>query len=453
MHRFIFNKISILDSQKPDLMKRYLFIALFLSPFLLNAQNTSYFMERLPQKLSYNPAFVPEVNFYLGLPGIGGVSGNLYNSGFNYSELDYFMDNISNTNYNPDDFVESIGNFNHFDAEMQTNIFALGFKTKRDGYFSFNVKANSNFNLRAASDIAYLLADLDELDDEDFPIKINGIDLQATSYLTFGFTFSRKINENLTLGISPKLNFNQLGIQTKNIGYIVELERTEFEKNYNQYPLGEVMLGMPVEINPDAMNGNELDLDQGLFPNNWPDNANVGDLFKDASFSMDLGATYKLDTWMLSASILNIGASTWRSHSYRLYGDEETIRVNEEDKIRMDIPAKIYLGANRQFSPRWNYGLVINNTFYKSGSVASATLSLNGYIGKMLSTSFSYTAGYKYDNLGLGLRLRFFPGMDLFMVTDNIIQAFNYKNAYRFSAALGVNISIGIMDKMGVDAL
>jgi len=35
--------------------------------------------------LSFNPAFVPDVNFYLGLPGIGGVTSSFYNSGFNYN--------------------------------------------------------------------------------------------------------------------------------------------------------------------------------------------------------------------------------------------------------------------------------------------------------------------------------------------------------------------------------
>lgn len=425
-------------------MKRLHLIALFLFPLLLHAQNTLYFMDRLPQKLSYNPAFVPEIDFYLGLPGIGGVAGNVYNSGFNYGELDYFLDNLSYQNYNPDDFVQSIGQYNRFYSDVQVNLFSFGFKTKRDGYFSMNITENSINNIRAESDIAYLLANLDDLKEEDFPLTIDGIDLASTTYLSFGATYSRKVNENLTLGISPKLNFNQFGIQTKNIGYTIEITQDEFEKNYNQYPRGEIMLGMPVEINPAALNGNELAPEQGIFPENWPGSAGVGDLFSNASFSMDLGASYRLHDWTFSASILNLGSSSYRKNSYRLQGENETIRIYEAGKMRIGIPAKIYLGASHQFSPRWNYGLLLNNTFYKTGSMPSATLSFNGFVGNMLSTSVSYTAGYKFDNLGLGLRLRFLPGTDLFLVTDNIIQAFNYKKAYRFSVAAGINLSIGI---------
>jgi len=434
-------------------MKRLLLLAIVAVPFLATAQNTAYFMERLPQKLSFNPAFVPEVNFYLGLPGIGGITSNFYNSGFNYNELDYFMDNVSKPNYNPDDFVTSIGDFNRFNAEMQVNIFSVGFRTKKDGYFSFNVTASNITNFRAASDIAYLLADADEIQDEDFPIQIDDIDLLSNTYWTYSFTYSRKINEKLTVGVSPKLNFNQFAIKTEDIGYRIELEENEFNKEYTQYPLGEVLLGMPTEINPKAVDGNELDLDRGLFPDDWPDGITLSDLHRNASFSMDMGATYSLNEWLFSASILNMGTSTWRKDAYRLYGNNEEIQISEEEKIRIGIPAKIYIGAVRQFSPRWNYGLMLGNTFFHSGSMPSATVSLNGYVGSALSTSVSYTAGYKFDNLGLGLRLRVFPGLDLFMVTDNIIQAFNYKKAHRLSATFGINLAVGVNDefKLPVD--
>ena len=66
----------------------------------------------------------------------------------------------------------------------------------------------------------------------------------------------------------------------------------------------------------------------------------------------------------------------------------------------------------------------------------------------MISTSVSYTAGYKFNNIGFGLRLRFLPGTDLYFVTDNIIQVFSPKIAYRLTAAFGINVSIGFSDKI-----
>ncbi len=95
--------------------------------------------------------------------------------------------------------------------------------------------------------------------------------------------------------------------------------------------------------------------------------------------------------------------------------------------------------------------LLLNNNFYQTGSKASATLSLNGFVGSALSTSVSYTAGYKFDNFGIGLRLRFLPGTDLYFVTDNIIQAFNVKNAHRLTMAFGINIAAGVKEKKQIE--
>ncbi len=427
-------------------MKRVIILFSLFFPFLTNAQNTMYFMNRLPQNLSLNPAFVPEAKFFLTLPGMGGISANAYNSGFNYNELDEFINNLENDSYNPDEFVNSIGDYNRFFAEAQANLFSLGFKLKEKNYISMGLTANSTANLRAASEIAYLLADLDDLNDDNFPLQVDDIDLLTTNYLTLGFTYSRIINERLTLGISPHINFNQAGVKTSQLGYRVELEEDEFDTNYNQFLLGKITLGMPVEINPEAIDGNELNTDEDLFPENWEDDITMGDLLRNKSLSVDLGATYQWKKWTFSASILNIGSTSWKNNSYQLTGSNESVLIREEDKISIGLPTKFYLGAVRQFSPKWNYGVVFNHTRYISAPVSTATVSLNGYIGKMLSTSVSYTAGYKFDNLGIGFRLRFLPGMDLYLVTDNIIQAFSYKNAYRFSAAAGINFTFGFRE-------
>jgi len=203
---------------------------------------------------------------------------------------------------------------------------------------------------------------------------------------------------------------------------------------------------LPTEINPDALDGDELDLEEGILPDNWEDDLSAGDIFSNASFSLDLGATYELEEWMFSASILNLGNSKWKENGYRLTGSNDVIKVKEE-KVKFTVPTRLYLGASRQFSPKWNYAALFNSTFYEGGANASATVSLNGAVGKALSTSVSYTAGYQYNNLGLGLRLRFLPGSDLYFVTDNIIQAFSFKKAQRLTAAVGINLSFGVEDK------
>ena len=434
-------------------MKRTITLLMLLIPVFGTAQNTMYFMDRLPQNIAFNPAIMPKMDFFIGLPGIGGVSAQTYNSGFTMNEMDDFANNLDNDNYNPDDFVNSIGDYNLFTGEASVNVASFGFKLKENGYLSFLLTMNSFLINKASSDIAYLLADLDNLYPEDFPIVIDEISLDGNVYLNFGVTYSRIINEHLTLGITPRISFNQAGIKTSNLYYRIDFNDPETDSSDDEYEetySGEVQLGLPTEMNPEAIDNGEFVGDVNLLPENWQNDITLGSVLKNKSIMVDIGATYELEKWTFSASFLNLGSSVFKTNGYVLNGNNEKVLVDEAEKIKIGIPVKLYIGAMRQFSPKWNYALLFNNDFYSTGSVASATASLNGYIGSALSTSISYTAGYKYDNLGIGLRFRLLPGTDLYFVTDNIIQAFNYKNAYRLTAAVGINISIGVNEKQYV---
>jgi hypothetical protein len=393
---------------------------------------------------------MPKMDFFIGLPGIGGTTAQVYNSGFTMNEMDDFIDNLDNENYNPDDFVKSIGDYNLLTGEASVNMASFGFKLKEKSYLSFLLTMNSILINKASSDIAYILADLDNLYPEDFPIIVDDISADGNVYMNFGVTYSRIINENLTLGITPRINFNQAGLKTANLYYRVDYNDPDLNPNSDEYEQtfsGEAQIGLPTEINPEAVDNGELNGDVSILPDNWEEDITFGSVIKNKSLMVDIGATYEFEKWTFSASLLNIGASSFKTNSYNLTGKSDKVLVDEANKIKFGIPAKLYIGAMRQFTPKWNYALLFNNKFYSTGSVATATASLNGYIGGALSASISYTAGYKYDNLGIGFRLRFLPGTDLYFVTDNIIQAFNYKNSYRLTAAAGINISIGVKEK------
>lgn len=409
-----------------------------------------YFMEGLPQSIQFNPSVNPNLRFFLELPGISGNSMNLFNSGFNYREIDNFMDNLDNPNYNPDEFVNSIGDYNTFISEFRTNILTAGVKLSDKEFLSFGIDMNSVFTLKAASNIAYTLVDYDNLSPEHFPIVVNDVSTHSNNYVSMGVTYSRQITDRLTVGISPRLNLNMMGIKSNNINYIVEIDEEgtyynpmtdEYEYEFNTRVEGEVLLGLPTPLNEEVINNDDVDLGDA-FPDGWEDNYGISDLFQNKTMSVDLGATYDFENWTFSASILNIGASKWKKNAYLLEGDNDNMRITHQKKINYAIPAKLWLGAKNQFSNKWSYGIAVNSTFFKTQAKSLAILSLNGTISKFLSTSVSYTIGYKSNNIGLGLRARFLPGTDIYFITDNILQTFNYKKAYKMSAAFGINISI-----------
>jgi len=428
-------------------MKRILFILIVMAPVFSFGQNTMYFMERMPQNIAYNPAFMPDAGFNLGLPGIGELNVHAFNSGFGYNAFDTFYDNLGREGYHPSEFISSIGDYNTFYTESRINLLSFGFRLREKGYLSFHATLNDRTVLKAESDLVYLFSDFDDLSDEDFPLQVDDLNFHTNNYLSVGVTYSRKINEHLTVGISPHINYNILGIKTKKISYIVNVaesqESQEPEREYEPTFNGEVILGLPFGINEESLEGDELIHLGDIFPANWEDELRISDVFRNRSFSLDLGAVYEINKWFFSASLLNLGTSRWTSNGYVLEGTTESIKVTGEERIKIGIPAKLYLGMKRQFSPKWNYGILLHNSFYSVGSNTSATVSLNGKVGRCLSTSVSYTGGYKYNNIGLGFSVRFLPGADLYFVTDNIIQTFTYRNSYRLTAALGINIAFG----------
>ena len=425
----------------------FLILVLLLNggTFYALAQNTMYFMDRLPQQLNFNPALVPQVNFFLNLPVIGGNQIAVYNSGFNYNQFKDFSDNLGTENYNPDEFIKSIGDFNQTNLEIRTNLFAMGFKLGDKGYFSISASFRNLLELKAPSNFVYLLDDYEKIEDR-LPLSIEGANLVFNSFSQVAITYSRAIGEKLTIGISPKLIGALGGIKSDKLSLKVsQTGQEDFEIEYS----GEAQIGLPVPINPRAIDENgELNPDEGILPENWMENIKISSMFQNVGFAFDLGVNYELNKKIsLSASLLDIGSSRWSGNGYASSLDNDTYKIKKNQTVKIKIPSKIYLGVNYRLSQKWNTGLLVSDAMYSNGNRIATVISLNGYIFRLLSTSISYVNSYGKSNVGLGIRLRTFPGMDLFAVTDNLTQIMDYKKAHNVSIAFGFNIAYGIKQK------
>lgn len=411
----------------------------------LNAQMTLYYMDRLPQAQQYNPAFIPQCSSFVELPVLGGMQAELNNSGFNIGQFLDFADHVGEATYNPDKFIQSIGTQNKTTFETRMNLLSTGFRLKKNQYLSLGMSIRSFTDITAPSSIVYLTQDFQTIADK-MPLTISGINFRMNTFSQLSVTYARMIGDKVTVGISPKLIGAIGGVSSKELNF--EVSQTGPDE-FDQQFYGEMLVGLPVAINPAAVNSSGvLDTNTDILGNDWQKNLSAGTAFQNVSLGLDLGARYQLDqNWSFSASILDLGRSSWKKYGYDLTYDGNTATENELTKLKMKIPAKVFLGADYRLTAKWNAGFLYRDVMWTSGSYSSATLSLNGYVGQMLSTSVSYTAGHSFNNLGLGLRLRFLPGTDLFVVTDNILQAFNYKKVQYTSVAFGINITAGTKDK------
>ncbi len=75
------------------------------------------------------------------------------------------------------------------------------------------------------------------------------------------------------------------------------------------------------------------------------------------------------------------------------------------------------------------------------------TAALHKDFGRRIGSSISYTAiNGTYSNIGAGLSFRLTP-FQLYVVTDNLLGAFDYKNAQMVNARVGMNLLFGTIKK------
>lgn len=418
----------------------------------IHAQNSLYFMERMPQSLDYNPALAPDIGFYLHMPGLSMFQAEIYNSGFSFGDLDEFMDRLENENYDPDSFVRKIGASNQTYAETKVNLLGFGFRLKEKGYLSFSLSQRTTARMNAPSNVVYLIysaanEDLEYLDDR-LPIEIRGLDVEMNAFSQLAVTWSRKVGDHLTIGISPKLIGGMGALKSSNLNARLTREWIEEEfGSYYEYETdysGSALVGLPVPVNPDAIGENNELNDAGLLPDEWSGLYGPGKLFQNAALAFDIGVKYVLnERWYFSASLLDLGNTSWKKNGYKIEFNQDAGKLYDDQTFKVKIPARLYAGASYSLSSRWNAGMLMRHVFHEDQGFTSATLSMNGYIGRMLSATFSYTASHTWDNLGVGLRLRILPGNDLYVVTDNMLQLINYKDSRHASVAFGLNMSFG----------
>lgn len=413
------------------------------------SQNTMYFMDRLPQTLSMNPASVPEVNFFFAFPGLGHISAEAYNSGFNLGQFLDYREKLGRELYDPQTFLDMMGGLDHTMVDARATLFSFGFKLRHKGYFSFSWDERNFIEMQAPPEFVYLLDDFDKIR-EKMPLDIRGIDILTLAWSQLAVTWSRTFGDKLTLGISPKLTGGLAAISSENLHMEVEeVEDYDYEITYG----GDILLGLPVPVNPAAISDEgELDGDEDIISEDALKDLRPGDLFRNPGFALDAGARFDLNgKWSFSASLLDAGTFRWKNYGYKLTPVDEALKVQEDQTFKLRIPSRLIVAANYRLSPNWNTGMMLKNTFFSGNRTTSATVSVNGHIGRMLSTSVSYTANYDYDNLGLGIRLRFFPGFDLFAVTDNILDVFDYRATHHATLAVGFNFSVGLKEKKSVE--
>lgn len=456
-------------------MKKYIITSLLgiaglFSGITVNAQmyHTNHFMQSIPQASYGNPALMPAMNAYVGLPGISSVYVTLGHTGF--APNDFLRKNSSGLYWDQDYLINQLHNKNLLRLDANMDILGFGWR-KGQNYYSFNFSLKNSVYFGYPGDLL-TIALKGNTYFEDQAASFSGLGMDVTSYLEAGIGFAREFTDELTLGIRAKylhglgslwFERNELSLYTDPETYALK-----FHADFLAHK------SAPITIGPfDSLtSGNSVESDV-----EWAEWART---VSNPGFAFDLGGTYKInDQWMVGLSILDLGLIQWKNNveSYASDGDfefngfdvNEVFENNEfneefvedltdsiinifdvtdgnESYVRYLSP-KLHTSVLYTITPNRKAGFMFRGEIYKGQFYPGFTLSYNRKLLQALSTTLSYSyMNYNFYNVGAGFNVNLGP-LQLYLVADNLLGALKPQTIQTVNLHFGLNLVFGYRQK------
>lgn len=417
-----------------------------------------YHMQHVPQKLRYNPAFIPIQGGYIGLPGISGIETSI---SVPFSFYDVFeKDSDDSLSIRVSNVLSKISRYNVVRVNSVTDLLSVGTRLGEKGFFlDFSVRSRVAQDAVLPSGLFNLLW-YGNTYPEIFGSHVNiAPEINFAAWDEFSVNFAGSTLKNkLSYGVRLSYLSGRFNINTRKASF-------DFYTDSSTY---NITLKSDLEINTSGVDGIEDYLDQP-----WPSIAFPG----NHGFSVSLGVNYNITPQVsVNASLLDLGSIRWRKqtltfvshdpgkefsfdgldlHDFvKLFEDPETFAKKVEDSLRAlveidsvydvaytaRIPWKINVGGSYRLNDRHRFNLLFNGTGW------------NGVFRPALSLSYSYTwqrfvelmlsynmANHQYTNFGGGLAFHVGP-LQLYAVTENITSLIFYKSFPGYSFHVGLNI-------------
>ena len=427
-------------------------------PLLSQQEATLHSMRSLPQVQSTNPAFIPQQQFYIALPG---AYAGVANSGFNYNSIFDLDPEGKPINIDLIRLQNRLGKKNYLTGNAQVDALGVGVKINARMFLTFSttVKANLRFmypdgltGLILHGNAAYIGEEI------SLSPRIDHI-----AYLENAIGGSYIINDKLTVGTRLKIlkGISHNSMQGSDFTLYTDPETyaLTLTGNMNTKAAGAIFQYDFLNEDGEVFDANKLRYSS----------------FQNNGFAIDLGATYKINNRLeLGFSALNLGSINWKNAG-EFYMDEvkaefkgldakelfnkdsqetEEFGNDIEDQLeygyrkvasyRSGLPTQFYLSARYELARNLHANGLFFSELYEGRFMPAFSAAVNKDFGRRLSTSVSYTAANRsYSNIGAGMAFRLTP-FQLFMVSDNLISTpLFYRSAKAFNFRMGLNLVFG----------
>lgn len=461
-----------------------LFFIIFFTQITEAQNNALYFMHRVPQSVSTNPAVRFRCRNFIELPVISSLSYAYNNSGFGYSDLikPGTGDKIDSSVIDLDNFERRLKKRNYIRNDLHFNILGFGYGY-RDMFFTLNI---ANFTETRVGFPKAIVSfkdgnwDLDEMKPID--LDLSGFEVDATNYTAIALGASKQINGQLRLGAKIKYIMGAANANTRKSYLMLNTEDKPIKIAGTTHFI--VNASFPMTMEYDTLNiVEDLEIDMSDPVKSFVFNGNRG-------AAIDLGMIYEWDDKItLAASLIDLGFISWKNNVnnmeakgnfeligfdfdlYNLDQYDETIIESLLDslenallfepataKYKTLLTPKLYIGGTYDISEKINVGVLTRTDFYDNRLHPSVTLSLNAVPLRFLNLNVNYSfMNNSFRNLGFGLGIGD-RGAQFYFVTENIPISYTKmansglifpRNARTFNFRCGINIIFGCRKKGG----
>ncbi len=416
----------------------FFFLILICCAFKLGAQMElgTYFYDNIHHSNALNPSFAPNEKLVISLPSYYGA---------------FHQRGLTLSSFLGGQVLDVIGSRrNQALGALELSVLKVSYRHKGNCYhLAHNYKAFSD--LHFSNPIVSLIFNGNT--------GIIGGSARAnpnwefSSYSETVLGFSR--TGQFSFGINAKFLNGIQNIST----YKSDLELSVNDDIYQLELDGELGLNSSFPI--DFQNLSDIDLlSFNLFPRNF-------------GVAFDIGASYKWNQFVFSASVLDLGYIRWNEqvNNYDLDGlftyeglsFQDVLDGNfdlvdtvqsildiqtTQNAYQNFVPAKFYLGTSYDYNSKYRFGglLYMHRNFNKTNGAVAVNASRHWNNKHAISVQYGII-GRNPMNLGINGYTTLGP-IQVYGIFDNVIGLFNIWNAQNVNARIGINI---VIDKKKVE--
>lgn len=453
---------------------RIYILSLMCAIGLLGAQaqqvNTLYFLENAPMRPIINPALQPVSDGYIMLPILGYTSMQAGNNSLTMSDLIYRDPISGNTitalhpNADPAKLLGAFRNSTLIGSQVQMNLLSFGFRLKEKGYVHINIMEHMDAGMSLPKPMFEFLlgGGMHDLNGGNNRFDFSALGVNATAYTEIGGGYSHRINDQWTVGGKVKFILGQAYVGVRPSSLVLDASASEWRLHGE----GDMIVSAPDIINKDVLPAKldyqtiqNLDTNalvkSGLTWQNYLKPAGYGG-------AIDLGFTYKPHKQVqISAAVTDLGLIYWNGTArykasfdttfvgvgdftydhYVVNGSFDTdsllhdVQHNAEELLHALHAESVPGGLVRMMNAKLNVGVDANfcNNILGIGILGQGRLYNGRIYGEVtiggairpcnwanIAVSYSLLENGKYSNIGAGLSLMPYDGINLTLAMDYI---------------------------------